>query len=334
MIGPLPDPSAVFQALMADTDMARATDQLTALVTDVVGIIHPDIQNVVVDPTAWGTGVYVGEFGSAARVRVWQSILNMRDFGTVARREADRLLDNSIRATSALGYQLKSWTLVLPTELEPSDLRHWRTWKKAKKETMGVSLDLWTAGALRRRLLSPEGEAVRRLHLGAISRPVPRTLKELDDAAKYERTLFIRQLREANISETFSAKAAFFNAEIMSREVSDKSITAELNLLTEWRMHVHGTWEDLFNDACQASKEQIPPGVLRAVSAVIHEDRPSFSTRMGASTIHGVGIMHQVVEAGEAGWVRDWRVVAHLHNQQRLSSTTSGNDVGADRDEA
>lgn len=73
MIGPLPDPSAVFEALIADVDTDRATERFAALIADVVGIVHRDVQDIVVDDATWGTGVYAGEFGSGERIRVWQA---------------------------------------------------------------------------------------------------------------------------------------------------------------------------------------------------------------------------------------------------------------------
>lgn len=329
MIGPLPDPSAVFDALVADTDADRATHRITALVADVVGIMHPDVQDIVVDYDIWGTGVYVGEFGSGARVRVWQADLQIRDFKSKARARANELFQNARKAADAWGYQIKWWTLAIPVDFEASDLKQWRTWARATKKATGVTIALWTASTLRRRLLSREGEAIRRVHLGAVAAPASRTVQELDDEGKYEQTLFVRQLKEARVSETATAKAAFFNAEILNREVSDKSVASELDLLREWRMHVHATWADVFNDACVTSADNVLPGVLKAVSDAIREDRAAYSTRMRASTIHGVGIMHQTVEAGHAGWVRDWRRVVTAHNQQRATNPLGAAGEGA-----
>lgn len=320
MIGPLPDPSAVFEALLADTDTDRATQRFAALVADVVGIVHRDVQDIVVDDATWGTGVYVGEFGSGDRIRVWQAGVGINDFTSKTRMKVNNLFQGARAAADSWGYQIKWWTLALPSELEVPDLKRWRAWVKAMKKETGVTVVLWTASTIRRHLLSREGEAVRREHLGAVLSATPRTIQELDDDEKYENTLFVRQLKEAKLSETGPAKAAFFNAEILNREVSDKNVPVELDLLREWRMHVHATWADVFNDACVASDDNVLPGVVKAVSDVIHEDRADYSARMRASTIHGVGIMHQTVEAGKAGWVRDWRRVVTTHNEERTTT--------------
>lgn len=317
MIGPLPDPSAVFEALIADTDAQRATERFTLLVADVVGIVHPDVDDVTVDAATWGDGVYVGEFGSGARIRVWQTSFEIARFTPAARAAVEELYENAMLASRRLGYQLKSWTLTLPIDLEQADTKAWHSWVRSKKKSSKVAIDLWTASRLRRRLLSPEGEAVRRVHLEALASPAVRTLRDLVDAEQYEDTLFVRQLHAARIVETFSAKEAFFNAEILGREVEDKNVPTELDLLREWRIYVRATWEDVFIDACQTTAGDIPPGVLKSVSDSIHDDRPKYSTRMSASTLHGVGIMHQVVDAGEAGWVRDWREVAKTHTMAR-----------------
>ncbi|MCZ4068684.1 hypothetical protein O1W71_13475 [Microbacterium sp. H37-C3] len=320
MIGPLPDPTAVFEALRADTDAERASERLTALVRDVVGIVHRDVQDIVVDDATWGSGVYAGEFGSGDRIRVWQAGVDINDFTTKTRAKVDGLFRRALSAAGSWGYQIKWWTLALPAELGVPDLKRWHAWARATKKETGVTIVLWTASTIRRHLLSREGETIRREHLSSILAAAPRTVQELDDEAKYENTLFVRQLKEAKVSETGPAKAAFFNAEILNREVSDKSVPAEQELLREWRMQVHATWADVFNEACLASDENVLPGVVKAVSDLIHEDRADYSARMRASTIHGVGIMHQTVEAGRAGWVRDWRSVVTTHNEERTTS--------------
>lgn len=322
------DPSVVFDLLVADTDVESATERFAALAADVVEIIHREIHSVFVDEAMWGPGVYVGELGSGKKARVWQSSLRVLDFATAARAEVAVLLDSALAVAERLGYQLKSWTLVIPADLDPAGQKAWNSWANAQKRNTGVTVDLWPARYLRRRLLSPEGVAISQLHLDAASAPAPRTVQELADVSRYDNTLFVRQLLEADIPETFAAKAAFFNAEILNRDVADKSAASELELLREWRMHVHATWSDVFNEACQISKEHVPPGVLKAVSDSIREDRAAYSSRMNASTIHGVGIMHQAVEAGDAGWVRDWRRVADEHNQGRSAPKAGHADGG------
>lgn len=327
------DPSAFFASLINDTDVHAATDRFRALMADVIETIHPEIQAVVVDSAIWGEGVYVGELGTGARARVWQSTLSIQDFGSPARKTSRNLLEAALATSNLLGYQLKSWTLVVASDFDPSDQKAWNSWAKSMKKTTGVTVDILTARTLRRRLLSPEGVAIRQLHLEAAAAPLARTVQQLEDATKYEDTLFVRQLKEARVAETFSAKAAYFNAEILGREVADKSIRAELDLLLEWRMHVQATWTDVFNEACHTSNEHLLPSVLKDVLGAIREDHGAYTERMRASIIHGVGIMHQAVEDGDAGWVRDWRDVVDEHNEKRPTarqdmSGTGGTDGG------
>ena len=128
--------------------------------------------------------------------------------------------------------------------------------------------------------------------------------------------LFIKQLQAARIQELESAKQQFFNAEALAREVADKKITEHMEALRAERADLRSIWEDRYNKACRDTGDsdgilpELHPGVMEAI------ERRHDSGRVDALPMHLVhrkGAMHQVVESGHAGWVRDFHAVAEVH---------------------
>jgi hypothetical protein len=128
--------------------------------------------------------------------------------------------------------------------------------------------------------------------------------------------LFVKQLLAAKIAETESAKQAFFNAEALGREIADKRIGEHIDALRAERADLRSIWEDRYNKACAATEptQDLLPGLHPEVMEAIerrHDGAPAGVLPM--HLIHRKGAMHQVVEDGSAGWVRDYRSVLEAH---------------------
>lgn len=150
---------------------------------------------------------------------------------------------------------------------------------------------------------------------GTIAGDLPeRPLHELEDDAQFDDALFVRQMEAAHLPETRSAREAFFNAEVLTQEVEDKSVPGELDRLRRWRMRVDSTWATAFNTACQAEKDDQLPGLFQNVMDAIEKRHADEAAGLRASVIHGMGLMHQRVENERAGWVRNWRDIASAHD--------------------
>ena len=140
--------------------------------------------------------------------------------------------------------------------------------------------------------------------------PPPPRIAELRDPTIYDDALFVRQLREAQIAKLDSAKQQFFNAEILEREVGAKSVQAEVEELALVRAEVAALWEHRFSGACSSSADPLLPGLHERVMADIAAQYPRGAFRaLPASVIHAFGVMHQTVDRGSAGWIREWEVV-------------------------
>lgn len=314
---------------------AGARDAFERLIADIVGIVHPDVQEVRANPGDWGIDAYVGDLGQGGEVHIWQSKYFINGFGKTQQSDVRESYKAASKAALENGYKIASWTLCVPCELDGPMLKWWEGWKKRTSKTDDLTVSLQTAGFLRRRLQQPTGADVRNDYFSPIfplpqARPdldEPRGLEELTDDSKYDGALFVLQMNEAGLPETFAAREAFFNAEILEREVTDKGIPPEISALSTWRVRVSSTWSTAFNTACQTSTDRRLPQLYGEVLERIETGHTQEAASLRAHALHGVGLLHQAVDNGRAGWVRDWRDIA-IKIRAATSNRTSGSNNG------
>jgi hypothetical protein len=312
---------------------AGARDAFERLIADIVGIVHPDVQEVQANPGDWGIDAYVGDLGIEGEVHIWQSKYFIDGFGKTQQEDVRDSYKSAQKAAREHGYRIASWTLCVPCELDGPMLTWWEGWKKRTSVADTLTVSLETAGRLRRRLQAGAGADVRNHYFSPIfSLPPtvtvpeePRGLEQLLDNTKYDDALFVRQMDEAGLPETFAAREAFFNAEILEREVTDKGIQPEISALSTWRVRVSSTWSTAFNTACQMSADRRFPLLYGEVLGGIETSHAQEAASLRAHVLHGVGLLHQAVDNGRAGWVRDWRDVAK-HHRARIPNSASSPD--------
>lgn len=310
---------------------AGARDAFERLVADIVGIVHPDVQEVQANPGDWGIDAFVGDLGTHGEVHIWQSKYFINGFGSTQQRDVRDSYKSAQKAAEEHGYTIASWTLCVPCELDGPMLSWWTSWKKRTAKADSLSVSLESAGRLRRRLQTPAGAGVREHYFSPIftlpsgdeTDPSERGLQELDDDTRYDDALFVRQLDEARLPETFAAREAFFNAEILEREVIDKGVQSEASALATWRVRLSSTWSTAFNTACQTSPDRYFPKLYGDVLGAIETSHLQEATNLRAHVLHGIGFLHQAVDGGRAGWVRDWRDVARDHREGARKSTSA-----------
>lgn len=304
---------------------AGARDAFERLVADIVGIVHPDVQEIQANPGDWGIDAFIGNLEQNGSVHVWQSKYFINGFGESQQKEVRDSYKSAKSSAAKHGYNISSWTLCIPCELDAPMTTWWTGWKKRAEKADEITINLEPAGKLRRRLQAPAGRPVRDHYFSPVfSAPQgngdvlpPRGLRELIDDTEYDDALFVHQMNEAGLPETFSAREAFFNAEILEREVTDKGIATELSTLSTWRVRISSTWSSEFNNACQASTERHLPGLYSNVQNGIENSHGQEAASLRAHVIHGIGLLHQAVDKGRAGWVRDWRKVAQERSAYR-----------------
>lgn len=326
-------------------ETARA--EFERLIEDIVALKHPDVRAVRANPGDWGIDAFVGQLAEGGSVVVWQAKYFIDDFDKTQKDDVTRSYNAARAAATREGYALDSWTLCIPRTLDGPESKWWANWKRNRSKD-NVHFDLMDEGEIRRRLMAPGAEHVRAHYFNPVvvvplttaSNPstaadedAVRSLHELEDEAQYTDTLFVRQMEAAQLMETRSAREAFFNAEILTQEVEDKAVPAELDKLRRWRMRVSSTWETAFNTACQTAHDDQLPGLFQHVMDAIELRHGEEATALRASIIHGMGLMHQRVDNERAGWVRNWRSVASIHDvvsrsrQSELATRSAGTAV-------
>jgi hypothetical protein len=307
-------------------NMAGARDDFEQMLAMLVAAIHPGARLIAANPGDWGIDVLVGDLSGV--VVIWQA---KYFWPAVTRSRQAQIRDSfnsAVTAAARNGYRVRQWVLCVPASMDAPTAQWWDRWRTRQQRETGVLIELWHETTLRTLLITPDAAHVRRHFYdpylpGVVVESSPALVRELaaDVAGTLDRALFVRQLRAAGHTEVAAAKAEFFNADLLAREITDKGVPDELAALGEADALVHGIWEAGFNDACR--RHPADPRLPGLHSTVMHDIREStaFPTSLRAGPVHRCGLMHRVVEDRRAGWVTHWRDVA------------SENDQAADRGE-
>ncbi len=317
-------PPISFHTLIASAgtkDGARARFQ--QLIAQLVRLHNPTVRQVQPRLGDWGIDCFVGELNSV--VVVWQAKFFIDGVGAAQQSEIRSAFATAVAKAKEEGHTLTAWTLCIPTSLDPKATKWWDNWKRKSENATGVVISLWDETQLEGLILSPDARSVREAYFGgpAQNKPELRT-HPLPQELTYDEMLFMQQLRAGNISETDSAKRQFFNAEIMRREVADKGIEDELREVEACMAEVHAVWETRFNEKCDETREGEPlPGLYSAVMKAIEGIHISQMARrsLPMGLVHRLGTMHHVVEEGQAGWSRGYRLIVAAHKRSQEMET-------------
>jgi hypothetical protein len=311
-------PEINFYALIkGSADKPGGRERFERLVAQLVKLRHRAARRISANPGDWGLDIIVGEFDEGA-IAVWQAKFFIDGVGDAQRAQIRDALKQVVAKAEENGFQLDSWTLCIPVSFDAETARWWDGWKKRKEKEHGIRIHVWDESELETLLLTSDAREIRDTYFGdrgsdPATQPFEVPVQEVPDDRDFEDMLFIKQLKAANIEEVEAAKHQFFNAEILSRDVVDRAVPEEMNLLSSSRAGVHALWENRFNQRCAAdpADEMLPglhPEVMDAIRDFHYAERPlEISLRM--ALIHRFGSIHEIVEAGRAGWVRSFRKI-------------------------
>ncbi|MET4644134.1 hypothetical protein ABID95_003877 [Streptomyces atratus] len=304
-----------FKIKTGSVDGARA--QFEEMIQDLVGIIHPDFSTVEANPGDWGIDAYLGSL-TGGDVDVWQSKYFIDDFGASQKGQIREAYEQALKCARREGYTLASWTLCMPRNLDGPNEKWWTDWKKGKEKANSVKISLWNQAKLRSLLLSEDASSIRNHYFNpTVSIPdMPyRPTVSLADFDQYEGALFVRQLRHAGMFEYDDAKEEFFNAEILSHEVTDKAVVEEMEALARSKAELSSLWAQRFNTSCQVNPTGPLVGLYVDVMDAVRDHHPKLPASIRSGLTHAFGMVHQRVNDGRAGWARDYRDVAKDHLQ-------------------
>lgn len=305
-------------------DGARATFE--ELIQDLVGAKHPEVSTIEANPGDWGIDAHVGSLAEGD-VSVWQSKFFIDGFDKPQQTQVRDAYDGAIAAAKKEGYTLTSWTLCMPCNFDGPNQKWWDGWKRRTEKRDNVVIDLWNKVRLRNLLMSEDAKRIGEVYFNPVfpveTQVTTKPTVRLDDPHRYEGALFIRQMHVAGLLACDDAKEEFFNAEILSREIHDKALEEEVAALNDTRAVLGSLWSQRFNTALQSSDDRLLPGLYERVMDAIREHHPSVPKVLRCGLIHAFGLMHQRVDEGRAGWIRDYHKLAAEYMSTIQSSVDS-----------
>jgi hypothetical protein len=298
--------------LAIDRGDAGARDAFQEVIRRLVKLTYPSARNLDDRSGDWGIDTFHGDLDVGAIV-VWQAKYFLNGVGPAQQAQIRESLKQVVAKAHLLGVAVSAWTLCISCRLTPEMTQWWDGYRRRQQRETGIVISMWDQDRVEDMLRSPDATHIREAFFGS-SLALPRRTEDLPDEAMYDETLFVAQLRAARIAELSAAKKAFFNAEILAREVVAKAVDEELRELEDLSTDLHQIWEIRFNDACARLDDDALPGMYPRMMDEI-KDRSWRHVRLPAGLIHRLGQMHRLVEAEKAGWTRGWRDVAERHGR-------------------
>ncbi|MFD4913091.1 serine/threonine protein kinase [Streptomyces virginiae] len=278
---------------------------------------NPNVRMIAANPGDWGIDAFAGDL--SGEITVWQSKYFMPITTTNQSQQIRESLANGLKAAAANNHTIAMWILCIPSSMDGPAANWWDGWKKRQEKAHGIVIDLWDETKLVKKLLSPEGDQVRRAYYEpftpASAAETPEQLRlvlevEEEKAAFLDSALFIRQMSEAGHVELDSAKRQFFNADLVAREIGHKAVPAEVAALSSADATLHGVWEMQFNE-CSAD------GAIGALHGrvwrEVRSEHDKLPKVLRLEVVHSWGLVHRLVENRRAGWVTHWRQIASGH---------------------
>ncbi|WP_344330440.1 serine/threonine protein kinase [Streptomyces globosus] len=284
------------------------------MVAQLAAATTPNVRAIAANPGDWGIDAFAGNLGGA--ITVWQSKYFMPITTKRHTQQVEESLGNALKAAAKNGHTIDSWILCVPSSMDGPMAAWWDAWHKKMEKEHSLVIQLWDATTLVRKLLSPEGDDVRRGFYETYAQAPPveqlRLVLEVEDgtAAALGSALFIRQMTEAGHVELDSAKRQFFNADLVAREIAHKDVPAEVAALSSADATLHGLWEMQFNECVAEDRlSALHPRVWRDV----RNEHDKLPKALRLELVHSWGLVHRLVENGKAGWVKHWRQIAVEH---------------------
>lgn len=293
-----------------------ARDDFESMVAQLAAATTPGVRSVAANPGDWGIDAFAGNLGGA--ITVWQSKYFMPATTKDHQQQIRKSLANALKAAAENGHTIASWILCIPSSMDGPTTAWWDKWKKAKENEHSLVIQLWDETGLRKKLLSPEADDVRRgfyetyMQAGPVPMEQLRLVLEVeeDKAAALGSALFIRQMTEAGHVELDSAKRQFFNADLVAREIAHKGVPGEVAALSSVDATLHGLWEMQFNE-CAA--ENTIPALHTRVWRDVRNEHDKLPKSLRLELVHSWGLVHRLVDNRKAGWVKNWRQIAAEH---------------------
>lgn len=320
-------------AIRCGSDEGGRTD-FHRMLSALVGQVYPTATDIRADPGDWGIDVFVGSL--VDKISIWQSKYFYTEVGDSQKKQIRESFDSAMRHAEKEKYEVEAWTLCVACELSAPERKWWdgkkREWEKNYPR---LSVELWDTSILRRKLMAPEAASVvAEFYPDSRDQP-PATaaaavLVSTEEPPDYASALFVRQLRVAGISELDAQRAAYFNADLLVRDVESRAVPAEVAAVREIDTSLVGHWEDAVADPATAPTVVEYETSARRLFAHVMRTTQTYAppAELPVRPLHARGLMHRVVEGARAGWVHDWRNIATKHVSDKTATAPSVRQAG------
>ena len=303
--------------IRAGNDEGARTD-FHRMLSALIGVSYPTATDMRADPGDWGIDVYVGSL--IDRVSIWQSKYFYQQIDDPQKKQIRESFASAMKNAKENGYQVEAWTLCVACELSPKERKWWDTKVRGwRKEYPDLSIDLWDAPRLRRLLLAPEAKHIvdefypeNTSNSTNVSSPPPISAQE---PPTYEGALFVKQLQVAGVQELDAQRKAFFNADLLVRDVESRAVPDQVAAVHEIDVSLQAQWEDAVADPATAPTADKYQESAKRLFATTMRKTQDFTAphELPLRPLHVRGLMHRIVDDARAGWVHDWRDIAANH---------------------
>lgn len=269
-------------------------------------------------PGDWGIDAFIGDLSDS--IAIWQAKFFPTEVGDSQQNQIRESYKSAKKAAADHKHKIITWTLVLPCELSPLERAWWDKWV-VKQRQDSIEIELWELARLRELLRTVDAADVRAEYfpyLAPVHPPELPVVVKAPPGAVSPDMLFIKQLQAAGLTELEIATEEFYNAEILERDLADKRLERHMQAYNGLRSDLRSTWADRYNHHCGASSEgrDLLPALHGDVMERIDADhRSAPMLPLPLTRTHRKGAMHQVVDAGQAGWTRGYRTIAEKHTR-------------------
>jgi hypothetical protein len=325
----MPESNMLFARFQMDAGSeAAARTRFETFVTYLIKVRHPDATTVASkNHNDWGIDTFIGSLAGGV-IRIWQSKF-FTEWGDSSMQQVRSSFKSAMRQAAKEQFTVDVWTLVIPSILEPSQLKSFQTWATNQKKNHSVDITIWQGDELCSQLLSEEAAHVRREYFPWTVTDLPlseEAVAELESDAEYDAALFVRQLREAGHYEISAACGQYFATDALLRDLEARGSNGALVAFTSVQKSVHAAWEDRFNEAASvADANGKMVGLVRTVMADAVAISDPAALRLAPA--HKRGAAHHLVERGIAGWVTYWRDVATTHASESIIFGSAQNEL-------
>jgi hypothetical protein len=139
---------------------AGARDDFEGMLAQLVAETFPDARRIAPNPGDWGIDVLVGDLGG--RVTVWQAKYFMPAVTRKHVEQIDRSFRSAMNAARLRKHRIERWVLCVPSSMDGPMAAWWDRWKSQRQAEDHVEIELWDATRLRKLLLDPRADHVRR----------------------------------------------------------------------------------------------------------------------------------------------------------------------------